>query len=287
MHFKQQIKQKFNKIMIKLKSGAWPEGKEIPIKSGIHEKILSLGQKIEAKDLIYRPLLLSDIAELKLLEEEWFPFSYSDSFYFQMKDTHNFVTMGCFWKPPLENQHSADYLVGGVMGRFENDSDALYYVTKSSMNPAVSCIGKFCNYYCSNQNCCNLYIMTIGVADEFRRLKVGTRLLEEINNFAKERLNCVSISLHVLDDNKQAIKCYENNGFVQICMVPQYYTMFGKRYDGRYYAKKVNKVLKFSDKNSKIDNINGNHEFLIDIDQKPLISPNKIENIELISSKAK
>lgn len=57
-----------------------------------------------------------------------------------------------------------------------------------------------------------LTIWNLGVHKDYRRQKVGTALLEYINNFAKEN-NCQFIALLAEKDNETAQTFYEKLGF--------------------------------------------------------------------------
>ena len=221
--------------MNKLKSGAWPEGSVIELKSTIHQIIASLNIPIRNEDLTFRPMTAEDLPQFKALMAEWFPFEYSDYFYDQAFTSTNYSFLACSWTPP--NQ-SKSYIIAGILIRFETDSRAFNYVTDKEITTKISCCTRLINYL-KNWNNENAYISTIGVIDEARRLGIASRLLDIAYEKAKKKKNCVSISLHVLTTNQQAIRCYEKNGFVHVCNVKNYYTIQGKTYDARYYVKKV------------------------------------------------
>lgn len=64
-------------------------------------------------------------------------------------------------------------------------------------------------------------IMALGVVEDYRNKKIGTRLLEK---FIEDNSNTMDkISLQVNKKNKHAIKLYENFGFKTVLEIPKYY----------------------------------------------------------------
>lgn len=57
-----------------------------------------------------------------------------------------------------------------------------------------------------------LYIESIDVKDSFRRKKVATFLMNEVNNIAKEK-KCKSIELEVYNKNEDALYLYNKLGY--------------------------------------------------------------------------
>ncbi len=220
----------------KLISGAWPDDLAIREKCRIHAIVSSLNMPIKKEDLVYRRMAREDMRDFKDYEAEWFPFVYPDSFYDQALTSKDEFAVGCFWRPPSQ---SAEYLLGGVMARYESNQVALQFATKALGLPVAEsgCCFPLTQWLCGSERS-NLYITSIGVADEARRLGVCTALLREVEKSARsDRPKCVCISLHVLETNKAARGCYEKNGFQFASLIKGYYTMFGKRHNGLYYVK--------------------------------------------------
>eukprot|EP00826_Nyctotherus_ovalis_P051086 TRINITY_DN6366_c0_g1_i3.p1 TRINITY_DN6366_c0_g1~~TRINITY_DN6366_c0_g1_i3.p1 ORF type:complete len:261 (+),score=17.43 TRINITY_DN6366_c0_g1_i3:71-784(+) len=223
--------------MIKLESVSWPKGVTIKHKSKVHEILASLHTPIPKQELIYRPLTWDDIPELKKLEAEWFPYTYPDAFYLQIFDEQRVVAIGCFWKPlgVAEN-----LMMGAVMAKYETRSSALLYVNNGKITGKNSWCERLVNYFRNWYNE-NMYILTIGVIDEARRLGIASAFLNMLDDKAKARANCVSISLHVKENNKAAIKCYEKKNYVHAFVAENYYAYMGESHHGYYYVKVINK----------------------------------------------
>merc|ERR1712126_770931 len=68
-----------------------------------------------------------------------------------------------------------------------------------------------------------LYIMTLGCLAPYRRLGIGTKMLEHVLNIVKEDGNYTSIFLHVQVNNESAIEFYKKFGFNTVETKEQYY----------------------------------------------------------------
>merc|ERR1739848_401571 len=94
-----------------------------------------------------------------------------------------------------------------------------------------------------------LYIMTLGCLAPYRRLGIGTKMLEHVLNIVKEDGNYTSIFLHVQVNNESAIEFYKKFGFNIVETKEQYY----KRIEPAD-AHVLEKFLKPSDTSSKLSN---------------------------------
>ena len=65
--------------------------------------------------------------------------------------------------------------------------------------------------------------MTLGCLAPYRRLGIGTRMLEHVLNIVKEDGNYTSIFLHVQVNNESAIEFYKKFGFNIVETKEQYY----------------------------------------------------------------
>eukprot|EP00826_Nyctotherus_ovalis_P021709 TRINITY_DN1705_c0_g1_i7.p1 TRINITY_DN1705_c0_g1~~TRINITY_DN1705_c0_g1_i7.p1 ORF type:complete len:246 (-),score=58.05 TRINITY_DN1705_c0_g1_i7:134-871(-) len=221
--------------MDKLQSGAWPKGSKIRPQSDVHRRIASLNVPICKDDLVFRFMTFDDLPEFKALMDEWFPFTYSDNFYVRALTLPNYLFLACTWKPSSSHK---SLIIGGIMAHFETNSTAFCYISNNSVTAQVSCCARLKNRL-RNWGSENAYIGTIGVIDEARRLGVASQLIDLVHEEAKKRKKCVSLSLHVMKVNEQAIKCYERNGFVHVCDISDYYEIKGEMHDAKYYVKKV------------------------------------------------
>ncbi|EGF78648.1 hypothetical protein BATDEDRAFT_6608, partial [Batrachochytrium dendrobatidis JAM81] len=117
------------------------------------------------------------IADLRILNLSVLPVTYNDQFYKDVIQTHS-VEMSCL--AYLNGQ-----AVGGITCRKEACSDSLFRV----------------------------YIMTLSVLAPYRRLKIGSMLLDTIMNNIKHDCTLDHLCLHVQTTNEQALGFYGRNGF--------------------------------------------------------------------------
>ena len=68
-----------------------------------------------------------------------------------------------------------------------------------------------------------LYIMTLGCLAPYRRLGIGTKMLEHVLNVVKDDGHFTSIFLHVQINNESAIEFYKKFGFNIVETKEQYY----------------------------------------------------------------
>ena len=78
------------------------------------------------------------------------------------------------------------------------------------------------------------YIVTLDVAPEWRRHRVARRLMQDVEEQAREA-GAVGIGLHVFNGNSGAIRFYERMGYDRICMHEGFY---GRGLDALVYRKK-------------------------------------------------
>lgn len=90
------------------------------------------------------------------------------------------------------------------------------------------------------------YINTIGVIDEFRNFGIAKQLLNhaiiEMNNFCYDftKIGMISVYLHVVEYNKQAIKFYIKNGFKEFIIDKDYYCIRNVNYNACVFVKIIN-----------------------------------------------
>ncbi|ESP02179.1 hypothetical protein LOTGIDRAFT_212711 [Lottia gigantea] len=125
-----------------------------------------------------------NIKQLKRLNQVVFPVTYNDKFY---KDV---LEVGELAKLVYYN----DIVVGAVCCRIDN-----------------------------NDNQRRLYIMTLGCLASYRRLHIGTVMVEHVLDICAKDGNYDNVFLHVQVNNEGAIKFYEKFGFEIVEEKQNYY----------------------------------------------------------------
>jgi N-alpha-acetyltransferase 50 len=166
---------------------------------------------------------LSDITEknvrhVRLLNCVLFPIRYDQKFYTEILQAGEFAKL-VYYGDSDENE---DLLspIGAVCCRREQahvppsvqDPPIFPNLTTSSLFPLVD--GKI-SYH--------VYIMTLGVLAPYRRLGIGSVLLQHILDQCAKDKSIKKIYLHVQTSNMEALKFYEKVGFHIINIVPNYY----------------------------------------------------------------
>jgi ribosomal protein S18 acetylase RimI-like enzyme len=224
-----------------------------PDKNGYRPKIISYspthdilkeqGQEdiikiIDPSKIIYKPLNESNMEEIKNLHKEWFPIDYDDNYFKKIfvNKYNTYFSIGAFYT--LEN--NKEIIIGLAFCEYRGVTD--YFIKHTSreaiqeicynidFNEEVSSYLK-----CQDYNC--VYIMTIGVLDEFRKLNIGSNLIKIIFENAMWDNLCVGVFLDVIDYNKSAIKFYEKNGFKKVSTIKNYYDLKGEFYDSYVFLK--------------------------------------------------
>lgn len=86
--------------------------------------------------------------------------------------------------------------------------------------------------------------MTIGVLDEYRKMHIGSKIIENIYQIALKYDICLGIYLDVICYNKSAIKFYEKNNFEKVKEIKDYYEINGEKYDSNVYLRIITREEK-------------------------------------------
>jgi len=124
-----------------------------------------------------------NIKQLKRLNAVVFPVSYNEKFYKDVLDAGELAKLAYY----------NDIVVGAVCCRIDTE--------------------------CGRK----LYIMTLGCLSPYRRLGIGTIMVEHVLNYVERDGNFDSIYLHVQISNQTAIKFYKKFGFEIVETKEHYY----------------------------------------------------------------
>ena len=211
------------------------ERKKLSSFSSYHE--ILIGEEIDIKKIIYKPLTKSYKEEIKKLHKEWFPVEYDDDYFENIfiNKYGGYFTIGAFYK--IKEQ---EIILGLALCQYREISD--YFINHTSpqsieeicknidFNEEVQSYLRCEDYLCA-------YIMTIGVLDECRKLHIGSEIIKNIINKVLWDNICVGIYLDVINYNNSAIKFYERNGFHKVSTIKNYYELKGTYYDSEVFLK--------------------------------------------------
>ena len=201
-------------------------------------------KKLDPNNIIYKPLKKENIEEIKSLHKEWFPVKYSDSYFeslFNDKEGRYF-TIGAFYNLIIneESKENKEIIIGLALCEWFIGSN---YFSKILGKESIIEINKNINYIeevysyitCDDYHC--IYIMNIGVLDEFRKMKIGSKLIDKIINIGLNDRLCIGIFLDVIYYNNSAIKFYKKNEFKKVMTNRNYYNIKGNKYDAYVFLR--------------------------------------------------
>ena len=245
-------------LNIKLQSEAFEGGvpsfyQEKPDKyyediSEVHKVLYRMDKKARplSINIEYKPISNDFLTDVVELHNEWFPFSYDRNYFRKYILRHNNVAIGAFLKLGIK-----EYLVGCVIGEIIHEQKFRNYL------PGVLVERSWYDFFSSWVNCG--YLHSLGVIDEYRKLSVGTKLLEMFIEEMKKR-NCVAIYLNIIEHNNAAIKFIEANNWHFYGISRKYYRYNEKLYNARVYYYVLDMIWLNSKDSNNTKNINNNNE---------------------------
>jgi len=146
-----------------------------------------------------------NIKLLKKVNQVVFPVVYHDNFYKDVLEAGELAKLAFF----------NDIVVGAVCCRVDNAAGSSSS-TAATPAPAVATPA-------DPQAKKKLYIMTLGCLAPYRRLGVGSKMVEHVLNIVAKDGNYESVFLHVQVNNEGAINFYRNFGFDIVETKQNYY----------------------------------------------------------------
>lgn len=180
----------------------------------------------DLRNICIRPLKSrKEMDELQLLHKEWFPINYSSDYFEAVANgkNHGLIAELKFTK---SNRLTEKVIVG-----------CIFFDIRLARRKYM-CIS-FSEYFKEYKS---IYIMTIGVINEFRKQGIATLLLKEAikQTLEKENTYLKYVYLHVVEYNHSAQKFYEKNQFLKLKIKKKHYLIEGKYYDAWVYVLYMN-----------------------------------------------
>jgi hypothetical protein len=201
------------------------------------------GVKIDTSQIIYKPLGPEHLDEVKKLHQEWFPIKYEDQFYNDTLVTNRgqFFSVGAFYYLKISESETKEIILGLAICNWRYVDEYFFKETNENLIKEISdnlnyeeeaklflSPEKF--YY-------SVYILSLGVIDECRKMSIGTNIMKTILNYSISFYSCIGVYLSVISTNHSGKKFYEKNGFICANTFKGYYLIEDKRYDGDFYVK--------------------------------------------------
>mmetsp|Transcript_35728 Transcript_35728/g.93394 ORF Transcript_35728/g.93394 Transcript_35728/m.93394 type:complete len:214 (-) Transcript_35728:742-1383(-) len=168
-----------------------------------------------------RRLQPKDRGTVKFLHDQWFPVRYPDHF-FTLATSPDSALQSEVLLHPETNEFAA-------LAVWRQCSMAQVDVEDRDILPPAQHDG-------SRHDA--IYILTIGVAAEYRRCGLASRLIRNLIAHAEADRNphCRCVYLHVLATNEGAIRFYTSHGFTRHALLKNYYDIAGEKRDAYTYV---------------------------------------------------
>ncbi|OAY70286.1 Histone acetyltransferase MCC1 [Ananas comosus] len=174
--------------------------------------------------IVYRPIRPSDIEILEQIHVNLFPIRYEREFFLNVVNSHGIVSWGAV-----------------DISRPNGESDELIgFVTTRIIAAKDSEIEDLVRYNSPRKDLTLVYILTLGVVDEYRNLGIATSLVQEVIKYATSISNCRAVYLHVISYNQPAINFYKKMLFKLVRRLPKFYYIRGQHYDSYLFVYYVN-----------------------------------------------
>lgn len=241
--------------MPKTTSSAMPDlaSPNLPrLQARVHQR-LSAQQcaSIPISALSFRPLQAYDFDEMVALHTEWFPVNYDESFYQKSVGGELVSLVATYRSKTLWDDFGGDAeedILGIITMSTSCDHHRDDIANVLGADCSTACHSAGCNVWTplaapSGQCACGggvgslAYILTLGVADGFRRRGLARELLRRAIAYIQGYFPQVqAVYLHVVTYNEAAIHLYESENFLRIQHFPDFYNLHGQPYDSFLYA---------------------------------------------------
>jgi ribosomal protein S18 acetylase RimI-like enzyme len=226
------------------------------LKARVHQKLTEAECRlIPFGALEFRPLQAADYEEMVALHTEWFPVAYDEAFYAKSVRGEIFTLAATYTADcslgglaPRDGIGASSSSSGGCGVGSTREEHLLGIITMSTTcdlhgDDIVHVLGGDCTTLCQAGQedgpavGCLAYILTLGVADGFRRRGLARELLKRsIIHVDRSMPYVQAVHLHVVTYNEAAIHLYEAMKFVQVGRFVSFYHLHGKPYDSFLYA---------------------------------------------------
>lgn len=174
--------------------------------------------------IVYRPIRPSDLQVLELIHASLFPVSYDRDFFLNLVNGLGIVSWGAV-----------------DINRPDGHSDELIgFVTTRITTVKESEIKNLLRYDASRRNQTLVYILTLGVVEQYRNLGIASSLVREVIKYASSITSCRAVYLHVIAYNQVAIHFYQKMLFKLERKLSKFYYINGHHYDSFLFVYYIN-----------------------------------------------
>ncbi|KAF3792941.1 Histone acetyltransferase [Nymphaea thermarum] len=177
-----------------------------------------------AQYIAYRPIRPSDLEALQEIHGSLFPIRYESQFFLNVVNSRDIISWAAV--DSSRPDEKADELIAFVTARVVIPSQA-------EVDDILQCDT-------SDKNRRLVYILTLGVAQQYRNLGIASSLVREVINYASSIPACRAVYLHVIAYNRPAILFYRRMAFRCLRRLPYFYYINDQHFDAYLYAYHVN-----------------------------------------------
>ena len=211
--------------------------------SPIHEILNKLDKNLRpsVSEIQYRILTNNYIDDFVILLKEHSPITYDSDFFskqFSKPDTH--FSFGAFIEI-----NGIEYLIGYILANLIREKTFFQNVKK--IYRSKTCFRSCINYFKSAPEIYGI-ITCLGVIDEYRRLGVGKKLLECMEEELKMK-GAIGIMGHLIEHNCSGIKFFEGCNWKYGGFIKNYFKFENNLFDGQVYYK----ILFYEDEFDEIE----------------------------------
>ncbi|KAJ4759099.1 N-alpha-acetyltransferase 60 [Rhynchospora pubera] len=174
--------------------------------------------------IVYRPIRPSDLDVLEQIHIALFPIRYEREFFLDVVHGRGIISWGAVDINRPDGRD--DELIGFVTTRINAGKD--------------SEIEDLFRYNASRNDLCLLYILTLGVVEDYRCLGIASSLVQEVIKYASSIASCRGVYLHVISYNQPAINFYKKMLFRLVRRLSHFYYIRGRHYDSYLFVYYVN-----------------------------------------------
>ena len=199
--------------------------------SPIHEILSKLDKNLRpsVSEIQYRILTNNYIDDFIILLKEHSPVIYDKEFFekqFSKSNTH--FSFGAFIEI-----NGIEYLIGYILANLVKEKTFFQNVKK--IYRTKTCFRNFINYFKSTPEIYGV-ISCLGVIDEYRRMGIGRKLLECMEDELTMK-GAIGVMGHLIEHNCSAIKFFEGCDWKYGGFIKNYYKFNNNLYDGQVYYK--------------------------------------------------
>lgn len=199
-------------------------------------------------EIQYRILTKNYIDDFIVLLREHSPVKYNSEYFqkqFDFNDSH--FSYGAFIEI-----NGIEYLIGYILANLIKERS--FFLNVKKIYRTKTCFRSFINYCRMTPERYGV-ITCLGVIDEYRRMGIGKKLLEYMEDELKQK-GAIGIMAHLIEHNCSGLKFFEGCNWKYGGFIKHFYNFNNTLFDGQVYYK----ILKYEDEFDEVEHRGLNEE---------------------------